>query len=67
MTLAGEGREPTREKCLELGARHGVRKRDAEQIFDDVNAAVSRWRTFASDAGCRAASISSIRRGIRRL
>ncbi len=67
MTIAGEGREPTREKCLELGVRHGVRKREAEQIFGEVNAAVSRWRRFASDAGCRAATASSIGKDIRKL
>jgi len=67
MTIAGEGREPTREDCLELGVRHGVRKREAERILEQVNAAVARWRRFASDADCRAATVSSIARRMRKL
>jgi len=67
MTIAGEGREPTRDKCLELGERHGVRKREAAKIFEDVNAAVRKWRRFADDAGCRAATVKAIAHQIRPL
>jgi len=67
MTIAGEGREPTRGKCLELGERHGVRKREAAKILEDVNAAVRKWRRFADDAGCRAATVKAIAHQIRPL
>jgi serine/threonine-protein kinase HipA len=67
MTVAGEGRNPTRETCVSLGERHGVRKREADQIVEEVNIAVARWRRFASDAGCRSATINSLAKGIRAL
>ncbi len=67
MTIAGEGRAPSREQCLELGERHGVRDREAGAIFDGVNAAVARWRRFASDAGCGKLTIGTIAKALRRL
>jgi serine/threonine-protein kinase HipA len=67
MTIAGEGREPTREHCLALAERHGVRKREADKILAEVNAAVGKWKTFAKEAGCRAATIASIAKALRKL
>jgi serine/threonine-protein kinase HipA len=66
-TVAGEGREPTRVNCLELGERHGVRRREGERIIEKVNAAVSRWRKLAAEAGCRVATIRSIAKELRAL
>lgn len=51
-TILGQGREPTREHCLELAKRVGIEKRHALEAIDVVNAAIAQWKQFADDAAC---------------
>jgi len=51
-TILGEGRQPTREHCLNAAKEAGIKKREALGIIDEVAAAAARWKVFASDAGC---------------
>ena len=51
MTVQGEGRRPTGRLCLELAEGIGLRRADAIEIMDAVNAAVAAWARFA-DQGC---------------
>ena len=67
MTVLGEGREPTREQCLALASRVGIRPPEVELICDEVNSAVSRWRVFADEAGCAKRVSARILSAIRRI
>jgi serine/threonine-protein kinase HipA len=50
MTVAGEGRSPTRAHMLELAAPAGVPNRKAATIIEEVASAVSEWKTEAMQA-----------------
>jgi serine/threonine-protein kinase HipA len=50
MTLAGEGRSPTREHVLRLARDAGIRDRQAAGVIDEVRAAVARWPALAAEA-----------------
>lgn len=60
MSVDGDGEAPTRERCLGLGERHGISRKEAEQIVEQVSEAVSAWRSLAKAAGCRAARIREV-------
>ncbi len=60
MTVAGEGRAPARRHMLRVAEAASVAARDAEAIFDQVAAAVSRWRTHAREAGVGKRSTGTI-------
>jgi serine/threonine-protein kinase HipA len=51
MTIAGEGKNPTRSHILRLAEQAGLPKRRAAAILDEVGSAVARWQTFAAQAG----------------
>jgi len=51
-TVLGEGRNPTAEHCLGLAREFGIRDSEAKAIVDQVNEAVSKWPTYADEAGC---------------
>lgn len=51
-TVAGEGRAPNREHVLKVAERSDIGRKEAIQALDGVSAALSRWTTFAKDAGC---------------
>lgn len=51
MTVAGEGRSPTREHLLKVADREGVPARQAAAVINEVGAAVARWKRFASESG----------------
>jgi len=55
MTIAGEGRSPTRAHMLELAAPVGISNREAGTILEEVVAAVSKW-----DVEARQASVSPL-------
>jgi serine/threonine-protein kinase HipA len=61
-TLLGQGRHPTRAQCLTLADRAGLKPREAGSIFDQVNAAIARWRDFAEQASCTNKVASAIAR-----
>lgn len=51
-TILGEGRHPTRQHCLELAKRIGIKPNHALEAIDAVNASVTKWKRFADQAGC---------------
>ncbi len=56
MTLAGEGHHPGRSHLLRLAERAGVSGREADGILGEVQASVSRWADWATQAGVSADS-----------
>ncbi len=52
MTVLGEGRRPTRDLCLRLGAQAGIAPRSMNEVVESVNGATARWTEFADRAGC---------------
>jgi serine/threonine-protein kinase HipA len=67
MTIAGEGRSPTREHLLQLAKQFDIEPKNAAQIIDDVNAAVSKWKTYADEAACAKKLVATIRSQLRPL
>lgn len=49
-SVMGEGRNPTREHCLALAVKAGLRPVQALAMIDEVNAAITRWAEFAKAA-----------------
>jgi len=60
MTIAGEGKNPTRSHILRLAEQAGVPKRRVTAILDEVQSAVARWGAFAVQAGVPRAAISQV-------
>lgn len=60
MTVAGEGRAPTRDHVLQLAKQFGIKSKVATEIIENVNAAVSKWPRFAVEAGCGKKMIRTI-------
>jgi len=60
MTVRGEGRRPTREHCVTLGADFGVKPREADVILNEVNDAIARWSEFADQSSCSRKATSRI-------
>lgn len=52
MTVAGEGRRPTRTHCLSLAEAAGMNRREADEIIESVNEAIATWPRFADQACC---------------
>jgi serine/threonine-protein kinase HipA len=67
MIIDGEGANPTRSHCLNLAAAFKITAKEATEIIDQVNAAVTRWPQFASEAGCSRQMTSTIKSAIRAL
>jgi serine/threonine-protein kinase HipA len=67
MTILGEGRAPTRQHVLKLAEKSGIRSKDALAVIDQVNDAVSRWRQFASHAGCTRKTTATVFKSIQPL
>src|SRR5205807_1299647 len=65
MTVLGEGRAPTREHVLKLASQFDLKKKDAIGIIDEVNAAVTKWPKFASEAECTKKTIRKIGASLR--
>jgi serine/threonine-protein kinase HipA len=60
MSLAGEGKNPGRSHMLRLAEQADVSKREAAGIIDQVQAAVTRWKNFAAQAGVTKTGIVQI-------
>ena len=67
MSLAGEGRNPGRSHILRLAAQADVSKREADDVINQVHAAVARWKGHASDAGVSQASIRQVAQSLLQL
>ena len=51
MTVAGEGRHPTRQDVLKLADQADIAWGDAERIIDEVSDAVNAWQSIAQEVG----------------
>ena len=51
MTVAGEGKAPTKVDIYRLSEKHGINKKTAEQIVAQVSDATNRFQTHAQTAG----------------
>jgi serine/threonine-protein kinase HipA len=51
MSVAGEGRSPTRDHILKVAKQSEISSKTAATIIDEVNAGVSAWAKLADDAG----------------
>ncbi len=60
MTIDGEGKAPTKEGVLRLGARHGIDRAAALEIIERVDDAVAGWRVLARDSGAQAKRVTAI-------
>lgn len=60
MSIDGDGEAPTRERCLALAERHGLGRKEAEEVVEQVNEAVAAWRTIARSVGCRPARVREV-------
>ncbi len=60
MTIDGEGKTPTKEGVLRLGARHGIDRAAALEIIERVHDAVAGWRALARDSGAQAKRVKAI-------
>ena len=67
LTLAGEGRRPTRAHMLQLARQAGVSLQDAEHILDQMHSAVARWPDHAAGAGVSQAGIDRIATSLQEL
>jgi serine/threonine-protein kinase HipA len=67
MTVAGEGREPTREYVLKLAEQFDIKLKHAGAIIDQVNAAADQWTKFAAEAGCTKKCAQTIKAVIRQV
>lgn len=60
LDIAGEGRKPTRDHVLKVGAPHGFDVKRAAAVIEEVRAAVADWSSHADAAGVTAASKATI-------
>ncbi|MBW2733020.1 MAG: type II toxin-antitoxin system HipA family toxin [Deltaproteobacteria bacterium] len=51
MTVAGEGKRPTREHMLHLAKNASIPDKTAHTIMDEMRAAILSWAQFAEEAG----------------
>lgn len=60
MTIDGEGKAPTKDGVLRVGARHGIDRAAALEIIERVNDAVVGWSALARDSGAQAKRVKAI-------
>ncbi len=58
--IMGEGKNPGISQLLELAKISNIKKSEALKIIDEVISSVSKWSTFAKDAGISHASVKLI-------
>ena len=51
MTLAGEGKNPTRSHMNQLAVQADISHKDADRIFNEVQRAINNWPAHAAEAG----------------
>ena len=64
MTVAGEGREPSRRHILKIAKDAGIDEPTATNIMDEVIAAVKNWPHYAENAGVENRSKQKIQKSI---
>lgn len=65
MSLAGKRDGFVRADLVAAASAADIKKRRAEEILDEVFAAVKRWKSFAQQAGIATPMIDSIRKALR--
>ena len=60
MTLAGEGKNPTRSHMDQLARQADISQRQADHIFDEVQSAVANWPNHAAKANVSPANTNRI-------
>ncbi|MEI8321061.1 MAG: type II toxin-antitoxin system HipA family toxin [Alphaproteobacteria bacterium] len=63
-TIMGEGKNPSLSHFLKLAEIGGLKKKNALQIIDEVNHAVSQWKIHAQNAGVQPASLKRIQNSL---
>ena len=64
MSVAGEGKAPTKSQLITVAEQTGIRRRDAEAALGEVAAALAHWREFADQAQCTKKTTDTIARAI---
>jgi serine/threonine-protein kinase HipA len=67
MSVLGEGKEPSRDHCVQLALQFGIKKIEANVIFDEVNSAISQWEDFAELSGCTKQITVTVQKQLRQL
>jgi serine/threonine-protein kinase HipA len=67
MTVAGEGRAPTRHHVFQLARQVDIPAKEQLAIIEEVNTTASKWREIADAAGCSKKTTKSIGEQIRPL
>jgi serine/threonine-protein kinase HipA len=67
MTVAGEGRAPTREHVLACCREASISAREAEGVIEEVQEAVAGWARFAEQAGVTRRSRQRVSAGLARV
>lgn len=65
--VMGEGKTPSISHLLELAKISNIKRSDALEIIDEVKLAVSRWPSFAKNAGVTQASSKMIESAIKKI
>ena len=66
MTLAGEGKNPTRSHMDQLARQADISQKDADRIFDEVKSAITNWPDLAAKAGVSKTNLNRIAESINR-
>lgn len=66
-TIMGEGKHPSITHLLKLAAVASLKKQTALQIIEEVKAATSKWKLFATEAGVHASSLKMIQNALHRI
>jgi len=65
MTIAGEGKSPSRGDIIRLGEKSGLHKKDLTLIIDEIAQAVTNWPKYAENAGVTKTTMKTIHDRIR--
>lgn len=60
MTIAGEGKAPTKAHVYKLGETHGIKQKMFEKIIDQVSYAASRFQIHAQTSGVSSSTVKMI-------
>ena len=67
MTVAGEGRNPSRPHMLKLAQQAEISKREAAVIIDEVQAAVGNWTDYTAQPGVSKGTAQQIAKSLPQL
>jgi serine/threonine-protein kinase HipA len=67
MTLAGEGKNPTRSHMNQLAAQSDISQKDADNIFNEVQSAITNWPAHATKANVSKTNTNRIAKSMPKL